>query len=184
MRPPNGRYDAKLDHQPVVAVVGQQKPISRGAHYQQEVALEYLLADVSEFVQICMHPAQARHVIEIVFVGDGAFHMKVGQLLRRPGRGATWQEALASEVPVVLELKVDNEIAPIPPHVMSWQAKKAARAMLSDPEKWVSACRPSWVPTWRRHHGPARGRWPRSATRAGPASARWRCPPWTSRCAT
>ena len=63
----NGLYDAKLDHQPVVAVVGQQKRISQGAHYQQEIALENLFADVSEFVQVCMHPAQVRHVIDRAF---------------------------------------------------------------------------------------------------------------------
>jgi pyruvate dehydrogenase (quinone) len=63
----NGLYDAKLDHQPVVAIVGQQKRISQGAHYQQEVALDNLFADVSEFCQVVMHPAQARHVIDRAF---------------------------------------------------------------------------------------------------------------------
>jgi pyruvate dehydrogenase (quinone) len=63
----NGLYDAKMDHQPVVAVVGQQKRISQGAHYQQEVALDNLFADVSEFCQVCMHPAQVRHVIDRAF---------------------------------------------------------------------------------------------------------------------
>ena len=43
----NGLYDAKLDHQPFAAIVGQQKRISQDAHYQQEVALENLFADVS-----------------------------------------------------------------------------------------------------------------------------------------
>src|ERR1700753_4067609 len=33
----NGLYDAKLDHVPVVAIVGQQKRSSLGSHYQQEV---------------------------------------------------------------------------------------------------------------------------------------------------
>src|SRR6185437_11505806 len=47
----NGLYDAKMDHQPVVAIIGQQKRISQGAHYQQEVALDNLFADVSEFCQ-------------------------------------------------------------------------------------------------------------------------------------
>ncbi|TVT31852.1 thiamine pyrophosphate-requiring protein [Amycolatopsis rhizosphaerae] len=63
----NGLYDAKLDHQPVVAIVGQQKRISQGAHYQQEIALDNLFSDVSEFVQVCMHPAQVRHVIDRAF---------------------------------------------------------------------------------------------------------------------
>ncbi|MFC8520993.1 thiamine pyrophosphate-requiring protein [Streptomyces sp. NPDC057257] len=63
----NGLYDAKLDHQPVVAVLGQQKRLSLGAHYQQEVHLENLFADVSEFCQVVMHPGQARHVIDRAF---------------------------------------------------------------------------------------------------------------------
>jgi pyruvate dehydrogenase (quinone) len=61
----NGLYDAKLDHQPVVAIVGQQKTFSLGAHYQQEVDLQVLFKDVaSEFVQYCMHPGQIRQLID------------------------------------------------------------------------------------------------------------------------
>ena len=60
----NGLYDAKLDHAPVVAVVGQQKRISLGAEYQQEVDLQVLFKDVSEFVQVCMEPAQARQLVD------------------------------------------------------------------------------------------------------------------------
>jgi pyruvate dehydrogenase (quinone) len=60
----NGLYDAKLDHQPVLALVGQQKRLSLGAHYQQEVDLQVLFKDVSVFCNTCMHPAQARHLID------------------------------------------------------------------------------------------------------------------------
>jgi pyruvate dehydrogenase (quinone) len=61
----NGLYDAKLDHQPVVAIVGQQKRMSLGGSYQQEVDLQVLFKDVaSEFVQYCMAPEQARHLID------------------------------------------------------------------------------------------------------------------------
>jgi pyruvate dehydrogenase (quinone) len=60
----NGLYDAKLDHQPVLALLGQQKRYSLGAHYQQEVDLDALFKDVSEFVHTCMHPAQARHLLD------------------------------------------------------------------------------------------------------------------------
>jgi pyruvate dehydrogenase (quinone) len=61
----NGLYDAKLDHQPVVAIVGQQKRMSLGGSFQQEVDLQVLFKDVaSEFVQYCMAPAQARHLID------------------------------------------------------------------------------------------------------------------------
>lgn len=61
----NGLYDAKLDHQPVVAIVGQQKRTSLGSSYQQEVDLISLYKDVaSAYVQMVTHPAQARQVID------------------------------------------------------------------------------------------------------------------------
>ncbi|MDE3025399.1 MAG: thiamine pyrophosphate-requiring protein, partial [Acidobacteriota bacterium] len=60
----NGLYDAKLDHQPVVAIVGQTKRSALGASYQQEVDLQSLFKDVSEYVETCMEPAQARHLVD------------------------------------------------------------------------------------------------------------------------
>jgi len=61
----NGLYDAKLDHQPVVAIVGQQKRMALGGHYQQEVDLHSLFHDVAgAFVQTIMDPAQTRHVVD------------------------------------------------------------------------------------------------------------------------
>src|SRR3954470_5097965 len=61
----NGLYDAKLDHQPVVAIVGQQASMSLGASYQQEVDLVSLFKDVaSEYVQMATTPAQVTHLID------------------------------------------------------------------------------------------------------------------------
>lgn len=61
----NGLYDAKLDHQPVVAIVGQQARSALGGAYQQEVDLLSLFKDVaSEFVQMVTVPAQVRHVVD------------------------------------------------------------------------------------------------------------------------
>jgi pyruvate dehydrogenase (quinone) len=61
----NGLYDAAMDNQPVVAIVGQQKRMSLGADYQQEVDLQGLFKDVAfQFCQTCMHPAQARTLID------------------------------------------------------------------------------------------------------------------------
>lgn len=61
----NGLYDAKLDHQPVLAIVGQQARTALGGHYQQEVDLVSLFKDVaSEFVQMATTPAQVRHLID------------------------------------------------------------------------------------------------------------------------
>src|SRR3954447_14219127 len=60
----NGLYDAKLDHAPVVAIVGQQQRVSIGGDWLQEVDLHSLLGDVSEFVQTCMAPEQAQHLVD------------------------------------------------------------------------------------------------------------------------
>src|SRR3954465_12977302 len=61
----NGLYDAKLDHQPVVAIVGQQAMASLGGHYQQEVDLISLFKDVAhEYVHMATDPAQMRHLVD------------------------------------------------------------------------------------------------------------------------
>ncbi len=61
----NGLYDAKLDHQPVVAIVGQQAVSALGGHYQQEVDLGALFKDVaSEYVHMAADPAQVRHLVD------------------------------------------------------------------------------------------------------------------------
>jgi pyruvate dehydrogenase (quinone) len=61
----NGLYDAKLDHAPVVAIVGQQKRMSLGGDYQQEVDLRTLFKDVaSEFVAECIDPRQTAHLVD------------------------------------------------------------------------------------------------------------------------
>ena len=61
----NGLYDAKADHQPVLAIVGQQARAALGGNYQQEVDLTTLFKDVaSDYVQMITVPAQVRHVVD------------------------------------------------------------------------------------------------------------------------
>jgi pyruvate dehydrogenase (quinone) len=61
----NGLYDAKLDHQPVMAIVGQQARMGLGGNYQQEVDLTSLFKDVaSDYVQTAMEPVQVRHLVD------------------------------------------------------------------------------------------------------------------------
>ena len=61
----NGLYDAKMDHQPVLAIIGQQKRSGLGGDYQQEVDLVSLFKDVaSEYVHTAMTPAQVRHLVD------------------------------------------------------------------------------------------------------------------------
>ena len=61
----NGLYDARLDHMPVLAIVGQQARTAVGAHYQQEVDMTSLFKDVAgAFTGYAMVLAQVRHLID------------------------------------------------------------------------------------------------------------------------
>jgi pyruvate dehydrogenase (quinone) len=60
-----GLYDAKLDHVPVLAIVGQQARTAIGAHYQQEIDLPSLFKDVAgAFTGMASVPAQVRHLTD------------------------------------------------------------------------------------------------------------------------
>jgi pyruvate dehydrogenase (quinone) len=61
----NGLYDAKLDHVPVVAIVGQTNRSAMGGSYQQEVDLLSLYKDVAgEYVQMVTVPEQLPNVLD------------------------------------------------------------------------------------------------------------------------
>jgi pyruvate dehydrogenase (quinone) len=88
----NGLYDAKLDHVPVVAVVGQQETTVLGSEYQQEIDLQSLFKDVAaQFVQTVLGPDQARMVLDRAF-----------------------RTALATRSPCVVVLPHDVQQAPAP----------------------------------------------------------------------
>jgi pyruvate dehydrogenase (quinone) len=64
----NGLYDAKLDSQPVVAIVGQQMSTVLGSAYQQEIDLVRLFADVcAEFVQVAHTAEQVPMLLDRAF---------------------------------------------------------------------------------------------------------------------
>jgi pyruvate dehydrogenase (quinone) len=64
----NGLYDAKLDHVPVVAIVGQTNRSAMGGAYQQEVDLLTLFKDVaSDYVQMVTVPEQLPNVLDRAF---------------------------------------------------------------------------------------------------------------------
>jgi pyruvate dehydrogenase (quinone) len=63
----NGLYDAKMDKTPVVAIVGQASTMAMGGDYQQEVDLQRLFADVSEYAYTVSHPSAVRHVVDRAF---------------------------------------------------------------------------------------------------------------------
>lgn len=91
----NGLYDAKLDHQPVVAIVGQQPTTALGAEYQQEIDLSSLFKDVAaQYVQAVLAPEQAAMVVDRAF-----------------------RTALATRSPCVVILPHDLQVAPAPDEV-------------------------------------------------------------------
>lgn len=64
----NGLYDAKMDHRPVVAIVGQAATSAIGGNFQQEVDLTNLFKDVaSEYVYQISSPVAARHIVDRAF---------------------------------------------------------------------------------------------------------------------
>ncbi len=60
-----GLYDARMDHMPVLAIVGQQARMAVGGHYQQELDLLSAFKDVAgSFVAQAMVPGQVRHLVD------------------------------------------------------------------------------------------------------------------------
>ncbi len=83
----NGLYDAKLDHVPLVALVGQQETTVLGSEYQQEIDLQNLFKDVAaQFVQTVLSADQAPMVLDRAFP-DRAGHplpVRGDRAVRRP----------------------------------------------------------------------------------------------------
>ena len=77
----NGLYDAKLDHQPVLAITGMQETSVLGTGYQQEVALDRLFADVAEYDLLVTNPVQLPGVVDIAirtaYARRGVAHLTV-----------------------------------------------------------------------------------------------------------
>lgn len=60
-----GLYDARMDHMPVLAIVGQQARAALGGHYQQELDLVSMFKDVAgAFVQQATVPSQVSHLVD------------------------------------------------------------------------------------------------------------------------
>lgn len=63
----NGLYDAKNDNAPVVAIVGQAATTALGGSYQQEVDLQTLFRDVSEYNATIASTSATRHIVDRAF---------------------------------------------------------------------------------------------------------------------
>ncbi len=77
----NGLYDAKLDHAPVLAITGMQETSVLGTGYQQEVHLDRLFADVAEYNQVVVNPAQLPSLVDLAvrtaYARRGVAHLSV-----------------------------------------------------------------------------------------------------------
>jgi len=61
----NGLYDAKLDHQPVLAITGMQETSLLGTGYQQEVHLEKLYENVADYDVMVTNPASVATLTDL-----------------------------------------------------------------------------------------------------------------------
>ncbi len=61
----NGLYDAKLDHQPVLAITGMQETSLLGTGYQQEVHLEKLFEDVAGYDVMITNPQHVTSLVDL-----------------------------------------------------------------------------------------------------------------------
>jgi pyruvate dehydrogenase (quinone) len=104
----NGLYDAKLDRQSVLAIVGQQARSALGGAYQQEVDLHTLLQE---------GPPDFPYARYAQFVGLHGIRVDDPEQV---GLG----EALAADRPVVLDVIVDSEVPPLPPHITFEQGEE------------------------------------------------------------
>ena len=110
----NGLYDAKGDHQPVVAIVGQTARPAMGGDYQQEVDLQTLFKDVShEYVQTAMSPVQIRHLVDRAFRNASATRSPTTIIIP-----SDVQELEAVPVPPHKHATIHSSVGYIPPRIL------------------------------------------------------------------
>ena len=74
----NGLYDAKMDHQPVVAIVGQSATTALGSAYQQEVDLQNLFKDVAAYNTAQRADIESKGYTIIANIGNSATDLSGG----------------------------------------------------------------------------------------------------------
>jgi len=130
----NGLYDAKMDGAPVLAITGQTYHDLMGMHYQQEVNLLNLFADVTVFNQQVNGPLHARSLV------DAACRAALGS------RGVAhinccndWQEKSTSDgAPSQMNVKGHTSKAWTPPIVIPQvESLKRAAELLNGGTKTV-----------------------------------------------
>src|SRR5215813_10514604 len=114
----NGLYDAKLDHAPVLAITGMQETSVLGTGYQQEVHLDRLYADVAEYNQMVVNPAQLPSLVDIAVrtacARRGVAHLTVPNDIQVAEAGTNpWPSVAPAHPPVTSSVYLAPR--PVPP---------------------------------------------------------------------
>jgi pyruvate dehydrogenase (quinone) len=100
----NGLYDAKLDHIPVLAITGMQETSVLGTGYQQEVRLDRLFEDLTEYNQVVVNPVQLPGLVDMAvrtaYARSGVAHLSVPNDIQVAQAGADpWRHIAPAEPP-------------------------------------------------------------------------------------
>ncbi|MGN9785385.1 thiamine pyrophosphate-dependent enzyme [Nonomuraea sp. ZG12] len=94
----NGLYDAKLDHAPVLAITGMQETSVLGTAYQQEVHLDRLFEDVTEYNMMISNPAQLPSLVDVAirtaYARRGVAHLTIPNDVQVADAGAEPYDSL------------------------------------------------------------------------------------------
>jgi pyruvate dehydrogenase (quinone) len=130
----NGLYDAKLDHQPVVAILGQVSQSAAGSYYQQEIDLVSLFKDVAhEHVHVLASPEQAHHLIDRAFRSALAERTVTAIIVPHDV-----QEKEASPAPVAEHGKLTTTVGYAEPRVLPQQVELERAAEVLNAGKKVA----------------------------------------------
>jgi pyruvate dehydrogenase (quinone) len=113
----NGLYDAKLDHQPVLAITGMQETSILGTGYQQEVHLDRFFEDVCVYNEMVVNPAQLPGLVDIAirtaYARRGVAHLTVPNDIQVAEAGQQPYEAVApARPPVTAPISLPPEVRP------------------------------------------------------------------------
>lgn len=113
----NGLYDAKLDHAPVLAITGLQESSVLGTGYQQEVALDRLFEDVTEYNQVVMNPAQVPALVDIAvrtaYARRGVSHLTFPNDIQiAPAHTDPYQSVTPVRPPATLPVYLSPQVRP------------------------------------------------------------------------
>jgi len=113
----NGLYDAKLDHAPVLAITGMQETSVLGTGYQQEVHLDRLFADVTEYNEVVVNPAQLPSLVDLAvrtaYSRRGVAHLTIPNDLQIAEAGANpWPAVAPANPPKTAPIYLTPQIRP------------------------------------------------------------------------